>query len=246
MASPQCCAAGQVVPNKYDAKGETKTFGDLEVYIARPSADKDKNKAIIFAYDIFGWNTINRNVFRVADIWAEAGYLVVMPDFYRGNPWDLNNFPPPSWDDLMVWWGQCATMEIVRADLDTHIYPFLKEQGIDTVGVAGTCWGGLVALTQASDSRVSGIASLHGAKINKELASAAQCPVAILPAKDDPGMELKEITDQKPFGDKCVYKAYPDQAHGFTVGRGDWTDKTVREAALDALKTVSTFFDNVM
>ena len=78
---------------------------------------------------------------------------------------------------------------------------------------------------------MSGIASLHGAKISKELAEKAECPVAILPAKDDPGMELKEVTDKKAFADKCVYKAYPDQAHGFTVGRGDWTDKTVREVS---------------
>jgi dienelactone hydrolase len=53
---------------------------------------------------------VNRNVFRVADRLAKKGFFVVMPDFYRGKPWPLKNFPPKDRKEFDKWFDDTASL----------------------------------------------------------------------------------------------------------------------------------------
>ncbi|RIA80261.1 hypothetical protein C1645_839018, partial [Glomus cerebriforme] len=66
----------------YEPIGVVEKFSDLDVYVSKP---KDKTKpfknAIIICYDIHGFHP---NVKQFCDLLAEAGFLVVLPDYFHG------------------------------------------------------------------------------------------------------------------------------------------------------------------
>ena len=41
-------------------------------------------------------------VYQVADKLADAGFVVSVPDFWRGKQWPMEKFPPKPEDDFMV------------------------------------------------------------------------------------------------------------------------------------------------
>ena len=216
MASEPCCKAGRPVDAPYEGQGSILTLGDMPIYVAEPEMGSDK--AIVLIYDIFGFGEppTNGNVRRVADqLASEGGFLVVMPDFYRGNPWPMENFPPPNKEEFGAWWSSTASLDIVRSSLDDLVFPFLEERGVQSTGVLGFCWGGLMAVSLAGEgSRFQGVASIHGARLTAELAEQMVIPGIFLPASDDPSIDpVREVLDQKEFGDQCVYRTF----HGFCL-----------------------------
>lgn len=75
----------------------------------------------------------------------------------------------------------------------------------------------------------------------------AQCPLALLPAGDDPQLDdLMEALSTKPFADKCVHKRFDDMHHGFCAARGDWTIDAQRERAVEAMNVVTEFFNSTL
>ena len=72
-----------------------------------------------------------------------TGMRVVMPDFYRGKPWDIDNFPPPSKEEFGKWWKSIACEEKAMKDIQ-ELRKFIQTDSggaITKVGVLGTCWG---------------------------------------------------------------------------------------------------------
>ncbi len=74
--------------------------------------------------------------------------MVIMPDFYRSNPWPANQFPPKSEAEkeaFGVWWDTIAGLKVVRKDMFEKVLPFLfQECSVKKVGCMGFCWGGLM------------------------------------------------------------------------------------------------------
>eukprot|EP00882_Tetradesmus_deserticola_P030365 GHRQ01034086.1.p2 GENE.GHRQ01034086.1~~GHRQ01034086.1.p2 ORF type:complete len:104 (+),score=20.23 GHRQ01034086.1:197-508(+) len=91
-----CCAAGSPVSVDYTPKGSFEQFGCVPVYITGSGS-----KAIIAIYDIFGFKYPQFQ--QVCDRLAAAGYVVVAPDIFRGQPWDMDKMPPKPEDNLMGW-----------------------------------------------------------------------------------------------------------------------------------------------
>ena len=78
-----------VVHSDYQPKGREIILDAMKVY---ETGRKDNDRVIIVIYDIFGFHP---NTKQVADRVAEMGdFRLVMPDFFRSDPWSLNNFPP--------------------------------------------------------------------------------------------------------------------------------------------------------
>ncbi|KAJ9071081.1 hypothetical protein DSO57_1000756 [Entomophthora muscae] len=97
MSFPETCCTKPPVSSDYVPKGKKETFGDMEVYIVGDS----NAKATLFGfYDIFGYHN---NTFLFCDRLAESGFRVILPDFFHGKPWSLENFPPSNFDDLKQW-----------------------------------------------------------------------------------------------------------------------------------------------
>lgn len=217
--------------------GQTKK-GDLPIYtVGTPGPN-----ALIILYDIFAWNKTNENVFRVCDFLASKGYYVCMPDVYRGKPWSLDNFPPPDKAEFGEWWKTVADVEDTRVDLEEIVLPYLRENGAKNFGLVGFCWGGLCTMTYSTDPKWSGCVSIHGARLKAEMFENTVVPVAIMPAKTDSDFEpFKQVLDQKPFGEKCVYQKY-QSVHGFCVARGNWNEDQNREDVNSAMNNTLQFF----
>ena len=60
-------------------------------------ADTNSNKGILLFHDIFGYQLPETR--KVADFLKAEGYIVLLPDLYRGNPWR----PDSDWSNHETW-----------------------------------------------------------------------------------------------------------------------------------------------
>jgi dienelactone hydrolase len=83
--------------------------------------------------DIFG---IHPNTQQGADLLAqECGYLIAMPDFFRGKGWKTDNIPAKEGRAVMQAYIQSiGSWEIVRADL-LAVVKYSRERGKRRIGV---------------------------------------------------------------------------------------------------------------
>jgi hypothetical protein len=100
----------------------------------------------------------------------------------------------------------------------------------------------------AGDKTYSACACCHPVHFGKEVefASAAVVPVCILPAQGDPMEDAKAVLEKKPFADKCFFKRFDDQRHGFMAARGDYSQPEVAAAAGKGLELLANFFHKNM
>mmetsp|Transcript_3509 Transcript_3509/g.6137 ORF Transcript_3509/g.6137 Transcript_3509/m.6137 type:complete len:252 (-) Transcript_3509:75-830(-) len=242
--SEECKNAGAPKPSTYSPKGKFLKLGDLSVYQIGSG-----KKVVILIYDIFGWNDVNKNVFEFADDLSGLGACtVLMPDFYRGEAWPIDQFPPSS--DLQqtafnTWRKGVAAEVVVRKDLYEKVLPHLHKSKLNDIGVVGFCWGGYQSFLMGADGeRFKAVASVHGAWIDDKLCGALQVPVYYAPAKGDTDVKVvKKVLDAKPFGKQCRYDAFADQEHGFCAARGDWKNTATKKAKEKVLKELCDFFN---
>lgn len=90
MSIPKACCTLPPVSSDYEAEGSEFILGEnLSIYETK---DKSSKVVLICAYDIFG-NHPNTKQF--CDKLNSCGvFRVAMPDFFRGQPFSLDNFPP--------------------------------------------------------------------------------------------------------------------------------------------------------
>lgn len=65
-------------------RGKDSTIAGFPCYLTQPSADAANGCAVILATDVFGYQLINARL--IADAYADAGYLCVVPDCFQGEP----------------------------------------------------------------------------------------------------------------------------------------------------------------
>jgi len=89
MSLTKECCTRPAIHSDYKPIGTSLKIGELDAY---QTGDVGSKRVLIAAYDIFGFHP---NTKQFCDQLAKAGFLIVMPDFFRGSPWDEKNFPPP-------------------------------------------------------------------------------------------------------------------------------------------------------
>jgi dienelactone hydrolase len=106
----------------------------------------------------------------------------------------------------------------------------------------------LTVTVRAGDPALSAVACCHPAFFGKEkaYAEAARVPVCVLAADGDPMESVKEVLDAKPFADKCFYRRFDGQVHGFMAARGDFEKPEVAKAAADGVQCLADFFSACM
>src|SRR5690242_17855755 len=119
----------------YKPKGTTIDVNGLPMYTIG-----EGQKTIIVCPDIFGVDSVRTK--EICDKLSEQGYLVVLPDFFRGDPWKQEK----------QFSGFFGFFNIVRRamrnpwkklseDFDKCIYPYLEQKGVTKIGMMGFCWG---------------------------------------------------------------------------------------------------------
>ncbi|PNW72164.1 hypothetical protein CHLRE_16g679750v5 [Chlamydomonas reinhardtii] len=239
--SEACAAAGAPVVSTYEPKGTFERAGSTEIYHSGSGA-----LGLVMVPDVFGF--AHKQVFQVADRFADAGFNVCVMDPFHGNPWPMDKFPPKPEHDFQGW----LTREAGWGKMRPHVHDVvakLKEGGASKFGCIGFCWGVSIAMQAGQETTFSGVGGAHPALFGHDLdyTEKVQCPVVLLPAQGDADTApIKKILDRRPYGSKCVYQRFDDQTHGFVAARGDWTKPEVAAAAGKAIGIMADFLKHAM
>eukprot|EP01130_Rhizamoeba_saxonica_P002491 TRINITY_DN12283_c0_g1_i1.p1 TRINITY_DN12283_c0_g1~~TRINITY_DN12283_c0_g1_i1.p1 ORF type:complete len:263 (+),score=78.04 TRINITY_DN12283_c0_g1_i1:38-790(+) len=223
-----CCPAGSwpSLKTDYQPKGETIQLDDLPVYI---KGDQPNEKAILVIHDVFGVDSGRTK--NIVDHLAQEGYLVVLPDFYRGD-----NIP--SLDVIKEWAPKFDYLPNLQIDVREKVLPFLVENGVKSIGLLGFCWGSWMVFQVSGDETLD--TSLFKAGVNfhpslalepyvfersvTDLAGRVEnTPQLLLSASNDPDFvqpdgEVLQILNSKFEGSAGHF--FEEQQHGW-VNRGD-------------------------
>ncbi|RBR25046.1 uncharacterized protein FIESC28_02170 [Fusarium coffeatum] len=79
--SGSCCLKGTI--HEGQSRGTWETIADVETYISKPNPEKDNGNILLYFPDVWG---MFPNGLLVMDAFADAGYLVLGLDYFRGDP----------------------------------------------------------------------------------------------------------------------------------------------------------------
>lgn len=194
---------------------------EFQVYRTEP-ADKPKG-AVVVLQEIFG---VNRHIRRVADGYAEDGYIALAPALFdrlsRGTELGYNQ------DGFTR--GRALRGDIKTEDALKDIAATVKSVG-KPVGIVGYCWGGSLAWAVAC--RIDGIAAAvgyYGAQIAQWSDEKPKCPAMLHFGARDAFIPLADV--------EKIRAAHPDMAvhvyeadHGFNCEDRSHYDDAAAAAA---------------
>ncbi|KAG8902891.1 hypothetical protein FRC01_009435, partial [Tulasnella sp. 417] len=197
--SHACCTIPPVVTDtdSYQPKGS---------YISFEHTDKEK----------FSKDPITRAYYKQtvqgADLLAETVKAkVIMPDFFRDKPMDLNLYPPTTDEARKT----IQTFFQVQGNFGDRIPELLdiakgeRNNGVEKLGLIGYCWGGKMAALANATGQFDATASVHPAMWARADGENLKAPVAVFPSKDENQEEIDafmEIANKKPFASKNKHK----------------------------------------
>ena len=97
-------------------QGKVEKVDDLELYFVGTGS-----KCLIWNYDIFGFDSGRTR--QTADLFAEAGYLVIIPDFYRGTHRE------PTAPDVVQWIQEVTNWSKLKRTFEDIVMPFARAKG---------------------------------------------------------------------------------------------------------------------
>ncbi|CAL5415987.1 unnamed protein product [Camellia sinensis] len=227
--------------------GNLQEIGGLKTYVTGP---QDSKLAVLLISDVFGYEAPNlrlrlfihmpNNVtqemlitqvqqLKLANKVAAEGFLVVVPDFFYGEPFDLNN---PNMDRES--WRNAHGVDKGFED-SKPVISALRSKGVTSIGAAGFCWGGVVVVKLARTDEIQAAVVLHPGRITEDEIKEVKCPISILGAEIDqvsPPEQLKqfgEILSAKPGIDSFV-KIFPGVSHGWSVRYDIGNESAVKSA----------------
>ncbi|KAL4205438.1 hypothetical protein AMTRI_Chr01g114600 [Amborella trichopoda] len=191
MAGSQGCENPPILSSSC-GEGLIEEIGSLNAYV---TGSPDSKLAILFISDVFGYEAPNLR--KLADKVATAGYFVIVPDYFYGDPY-VSGSPIQEWIK--------SHMPVKGIEDSKLIIAALKSKGISSIGAAGFCWGVL----------------LHPAFVKPEDIEEVKCPIAIVGAETDsitPPEVVRQFEEVLLTEKKVDYflKISMGVAHGWTV-----------------------------
>lgn len=221
MLGPHCTENPPSLSSTFGA-GNVQQIGGLQSYV---TGSQDSNLAILLAADAFGYEAPKLR--SLADKVAASGFLVVVPDFFHGDPF--------SFEKPREAWAAAHTPDKGCEDAK-NVVDALKSRGVVKVGAAGFCWGGMVVVRLAKFDCLDAAVLLHPGPITEEQINEVKCPIAILGAEIDnlapPELvkKLGEILTAKFDQVDSFVKIFPGVGHGWTVRYDDNDEFAVKSA----------------
>ena len=89
------------------------------------------DSGIIWNYDVYGFDAGRTREY--CDLFAEAGFLVVLPDFFRGDTF------PDEIIEMGEFMCEYTNWEKIKKDIDDVVIPYLRVNGGQYDRIADTC-----------------------------------------------------------------------------------------------------------
>ncbi|ANB11213.1 protein AIM2 [Sugiyamaella lignohabitans] len=226
-----------------ESVGRLIDLNGVETYISGEKNASSK-KAVLFLTDVFGHKYINNQL--LADEYAKAGYLVVVPDLFKGDPRSPDSVPGADPNELRTKWLPNHTPEITRPIVEKAVEGLKKEYSPEFVGTVGYCFGARYVLQQLATDNVNAGAIAHPSGVTIEDVRAVRKPLLIIGAETDGAYtpELQKQTEDVLREIKATYftTLASGVSHGFAV-RGDITNPIVKFAKEKALRDTVDWFN---
>lgn len=180
-----------------------------------------------------------------------------MPDFFKGEPMDIKNYPPVSdaqkkaLGDFFAGPANPAnTVDVVR-----NLVPKLKEQypSVEKWAVVGFCWGGKIAsLLSAEGTPFVAAAQIHPAMVDPSDAEKFVIPHFTLATKDEDKAAIEGVekavkgsaTEAVKEKSKVLY--WDGTFHGFMAARANLEDKENLEYYKKGYTELVSWFKTVL
>ncbi|KAG5567613.1 hypothetical protein RHGRI_002976 [Rhododendron griersonianum] len=235
MSGSQCCENPPALNSSCGSSGSVLELGGLKAYATGPS---DSKLAILLISDVFGYEA--PNLWKLADKVAAAGFYVVVPDFFYGDPYSPSNSEKP----LPVWIQSHGTDK--GFEDAKPVIAALKNKGFSAIGAAGFCWGAKVVVELGKSDYIQAAVLLHPSLVTVDDIKELKAPIAILGAEVDrisPPELLKkfeEVLSSRAELNGYV-KIFPGTSHGWTV-RYNVEDETAVKHAEEAHQNMLDWF----
>ncbi|KAM0723281.1 hypothetical protein Q7P37_001482 [Cladosporium fusiforme] len=208
------------------ASGRTVALGNETGYVTFPPGGRAK-AAVLYMTDIFGLDLINNKL--LADSIAKAGYLVVVPDLFRGEPVPADALEDPASNFSLPEWQQRHPQAEIESILDTTINSIRTTYNASNIGSVGYCFGGrYVARYLAEGKGIDAGFAAHPSNTQAEEWEAIASPISIAFGDLDQSSTPENRTNIEEIffdGNKTYQTSlYSNAEHGFAV-RTNLTDK---------------------
>ncbi|KAK4667947.1 uncharacterized protein QC764_703300 [Podospora pseudoanserina] len=204
---------------------EIKIANNLTVYISpppkSPRTKPRSQSAILLLTDVFGLNLLQNKL--LADSFARAGYLTLVPDLFAGSPApsDINdpasaNFSIPAF--LAA--HQPPVTDPIIASAISHLRGSLN---ISSIAAAGYCFGGRYALRVVNPSPGGADVAFaaHPSLLTDEEISGVEKPVSVAAADRDELLTAARRAEVEGLllgaGGRYQVGVYGGTPHGFAV-----------------------------
>ncbi|XP_051146668.1 endo-1,3;1,4-beta-D-glucanase-like [Andrographis paniculata] len=202
---------------------QLQQIGALNAYV---SGERNSSLAVLLISDIYGFEAPKLR--KLADKVASSGFLVVVPDFFNGDPFKEEN-------NMQEWISNHKPGNSIEDA--KNVIAELRSGGVLKLGAAGFCWGGILVVSLAKFDCIQAAVLLHPGPISVEKINEVTTPMAILGAEFDEYsppellIQLGEVLSANQI-DNYV-KIYPGVKHGWTT-RYDDNDKFAVQSAEEA------------
>ncbi|KAH7336703.1 dienelactone hydrolase family-domain-containing protein [Rhexocercosporidium sp. MPI-PUGE-AT-0058] len=137
VSSKSKCLSGVLTDT--NSTGKFENVGGINTYLAYPPGKPKKTDiAILYLTDIFGVNLVNNRL--LADSLALAGYFVVEPDLFNGDPIRIDQLGDPSFN--ITAWSERHPQAGIDAIVTSTIAAMRGNLGVKKIGAVGYCFGG--------------------------------------------------------------------------------------------------------
>jgi len=223
----------------YVPQGKLEKKGDIDIYTVGSG-----EKCIIWNYDIFGLNAGRTKM--LADMFADCGYLVLIPDWYRNGEGKA-----PTEPDVVEFLKSKTQWTSLATDWTEKVLPYAKSLGAKRFGAIGTCWGSYMVLRLSAEADFFGGVSWHPShtpisgllgESASELVKGIKCPQLVCPAGGDAKEDLNGEAHQQLVGEQMwQVEEFLEMKHGWTT-RGDMKDEKVKRDVHKAIEDAIGFF----
>ncbi|XP_037047402.1 uncharacterized AIM2 family protein C30D10.14-like [Bradysia coprophila] len=201
---------------------------------------------LIAVHDIFGFSSSNMK--QITDHMAvqAGGFRVALPDFFRGDHWDINvPITPIERAAFIQRVGDWET--IVKPDLINTVR-YYQSQGVQEFAIFGMCWGGRTGTDAAMElsDYFKASAIVHPSLVSNDEAYSVRMPMYLMPSRDQPDMLPFYQVLRNNFGDNSGHRRFDDMFHGFASTRGNFSDPLNQMHVNEIIRTLGVFFERIL